>query len=109
MKILAKLFVAAILLFSGHLMAADLSSAKDAGLIGEQENGYIGFVTAVPADVKALVEEVNAKRKARYMEIAQSKKIALSDVAAIGGKTAIEKTKSGNYIIRAGSGWIKKQ
>jgi len=108
MKILTKLFLVVTIFLSGQLMAADLSSAKDAGLIGEQANGYIGFVKAVPADVKKLVNEVNDKRKARYKQIAQSKKIALSDVAKIGGKRAIEKTKSGNYIMLAGGSWTKK-
>jgi len=108
MKTLTQLIFTLVILFSGQLMAADLSSAKDAGLIGEQANGYIGLVTSVPADVKALVKEVNAKRKARYMKIAQSKKIALSEVTKIGGLKAIEKTKSGNYIMRVGEGWTKK-
>ena len=108
MKILTKLFFAVAILFSGQLMAADLSSAKDAGLIGELANGYIGFVKEVPADVKSLVNDINAKRKARYKKIAQSKKIALSDVAKIGGQKAIAKTKSGNFVMRAGEGWTRK-
>ena len=108
MKILTKLFFVMTILFAGQLMAADLTSAKNAGLIGEQANGYIGFVTAVPADVKSLVKDVNAKRKARYTKIAKSKQIALSDVAKIGGKKAIDKTKPGNYIMREGGRWTKK-
>ncbi len=108
MKNISKLFIVITLLFSSQLMAADLTSAKNAGLIGEQANGYIGFVVSVPGDVRALVKSVNAKRKARYKEIAKSKKISLSDVARIGGAKAIERTKSGNYIKSAGGSWDKK-
>ncbi len=108
MKILTKIFFVITIFFTGQLMAADLTSAKNAGLIGEQANGYIGFVKAVPADVNALVKDVNAKRKARYTKIAKSKEIALSDVAKIGGQKAIEKTKKGNYIMMEGDGWTKK-
>jgi len=108
MKTITKFIFILSIIFTGQLFAADLSSAKDAGIIGEQGNGYIGFVKAAPADVKALVKEVNAKRKARYMKIAKSKQIALSEVTKIGGQKAIEKTKPGNYIMRVGEGWTKK-
>lgn len=108
MKIFNKLFLTLVLLFSGQLIAADLSSAKSAGLIGEQSNGYIGFVKAAPSDVTSLVKEVNSKRKARYEKIAKSKGLALSDVEKIGGKKAIEKTLTGNYVNHSGS-WVKKK
>ncbi len=108
MKILSKLFIVLSIVFSSQLMAADLSSAKNDGLIGEQANGYIGFVKAVPADVRKLVNDVNDKRKERYQQIAKSKKVSLSDVARIGGKKAIEKTKPGNYIKPDDSQWVIK-
>ena len=109
MKTINKIFLVIAILFSGQLMAANLSSAKSAGFIGELSNGYIGIVKAAPDDVKALVKDVNSKRKARYSQIAKSKKISLGDVEKIAGKKAIEKTKSGNYIKRAGKGWSKKE
>jgi uncharacterized protein len=109
MKTFSKIFLIASFIFSGHLMAADLTSAKAAGIIGEQANGYIGFVKSASDDVKTLVSEVNSKRKARYKKIAKAQKISLNEVEKIGGKKVIEKTKSGNYIKRAGKGWTKKK
>ncbi len=108
MKTLIKTLLVAMVVFSGQIFAADLASAKATGLIGEQANGYIGLVKSAPQDVKALVKSVNSKRKSRYKEIAISKKISLNDVVKIGGQKAIERTKSGNYIKRAGEGWTKK-
>lgn len=108
MKTVSKLLIAITILFSSQLFASQLSDAKQAGLIGEQANGYIGFVTTVSGDIKSLVKSVNAKRKARYMKIAKDKKLPLSEITKIGGTQAIAKTKSGNYIMRAGAGWTKK-
>ena len=108
MKNLTKLILMASVVFTSFAFAASLGSAKSAGIIGEQANGYIGFVKSAPEDVKALVKSVNEKRKVRYKQIAISKKISLNDVAKIGGQKAIEKTASGNYVKRAGEGWIKK-
>ena len=89
--------------------ASDLSKPKADGLIGEQANGYIGLVTAnVPADIKKLVNEVNAKRKAGYQKIAAKQGVSLSEVEKVGGNTAIEKTLKGNYIRDPSGAWRKK-
>jgi len=90
-------------------VASPLTQPKADGLIGEQANGYIGLVRQdVPADVKKLVNEVNAKRKAGYREIAAKQGTRLADVERVGGNTAIEKTLRGNYIRDASGVWRKK-
>jgi uncharacterized protein YdbL (DUF1318 family) len=105
------LIVTSIILFSVfsfQAYAADLTSAKKSGIIGEQASGYIGFVKSAPSDIKQLVASVNKKRKTRYQNIAKSKKIALSEVAKVGGKKAMSKTAKGNYVKPQGKGWVKK-
>jgi len=109
MKNSIKLFLVLSLIFSGQLMASKLTAPKDAGIIGEQSNGYIGFVKKASKDIKELVKTVNKKRKERYKAIAKEQKLALGEVEKIGGKKAIEKTKSGHYIKPDGQGWIKKE
>jgi len=108
MKILKNSFLIFGLLLSSQAFALDLTSAKADGIIGEQANGYIGFVKSGSSEIKELVSEVNAKRKTRYKEIAISKKVSLNEVEKVGGKTTIGKTKSGNYVKLAGEGWSKK-
>ncbi len=89
--------------------ASPLAQPKADGLIGEQANGYIGLVKQnVPADVKALVNDVNARRKAGYQKISKRENTPLSQVERVGGNTAIEKTLSGNYIRDASGAWRKK-
>jgi uncharacterized protein YdbL (DUF1318 family) len=100
----------AILLFmAGTLYAADLQSAKEAGQIGEQLNGYIGLVDRnAPADVRALVDEVNAKRRDRYQSIARQQSTPLAEVERVGGAKAIEMTKPGHYIQDSSGRWVRK-
>ena len=89
--------------------ASPLTQPKADGLIGEQANGYIGLVrNDVSADVKKLVKDVNAKRKAGYQKIATKQGASLTDVERVGGNTAIEKTLRGNYIRDASGAWRKK-
>jgi uncharacterized protein YdbL (DUF1318 family) len=86
-----------------------LTQPKADGLIGEQADGYLGLVTQnVPANVKQLVNEVNAKRKAGYQEIAAKQGTSVSEVEKVGGITAIEKTLRGNYIRDENGTWHKK-
>ena len=89
--------------------ASPLTQPKADGLIGEQANGYIGLVTQnVPSDIKKLVNDVNAKRKAGYQKIASKQGTSLTEVEKVGGQTAIEKTLRGNYVREASGGWRKK-
>ena len=88
--------------------AADLQTAKSSGLVGEQLNGYLGIVDAsAGGDVRALVKNINAKRKAKYEAIASQNSTSLETVELLAGKKAVEKTQPGNYIQTA-TGWKKK-
>lgn len=101
-----------LLTFSVVATAANespLTQPKAEGLIGEQADGYVGFVTQnVPPNVRQLVNEVNAKRKAGYQQIAAKQGTPLSEVEKVGGMTAIEKTLPGNYIRDTNGKWYKK-
>ncbi len=88
--------------------AIDIHQAKNQGLIGEQANGYLGLVKNDSSqDVKQIVEDVNAKRKQKYKEIAEKNQTNLEEVQSIAGNIAMTKTKPGNYYKDQGK-WVKK-
>jgi len=90
-------------------VASPLTQPKADGLIGEQANGYVGLVKQnVPADIKKLVNDVNARRKANYQKFAKQGGTSVAEVEKIGGNSAIEKTLRGNYIRDASGTWRKK-
>ena len=89
--------------------ALDLDDAKARGLVGEDAGGYIAAVEDRPsADVVALVDDVNTKRRAEYERIAKQNSLTLPQVEQIAGKKAIEKTTEGQYVRLPGEGWRKK-
>ena len=89
--------------------ASPLTQPKAEGLIGEQADGYLGIVAQnVPADIKQLVADVNAQRKAGYQKIAAKQGTSLVEVEKVGGNTAYEKTSNGNYFRDANGTWHKK-
>lgn len=99
----------ALLTLSSTAFAITLQEAKEQGLVGEQRDGLVGFVVeTVPADLQALVQQVNTERRARYQEIARENNITLTQVAAIAYERAVEATQSGHYIQNAGGQWMRK-
>ncbi|WP_406664215.1 YdbL family protein [Gallaecimonas sp. GXIMD1310] len=96
-----------VLLLPLAALALTLGDAKQAGLLGEQPNGYLGVVKATPEAV-ALAEEVNSKRRKAYLEIARQNGISLEQVALLAGQKAIARTPQGQYVKTPEGQWVKK-
>jgi len=89
--------------------AEDLDAAKAAGWVGERPDGYLGVVSAsAPPAAKQLVEDINAKRKLKYAQIAQQNGTAVDTVAALAGAKLIERTPAGQYVMGVDVRWQKK-
>lgn len=89
--------------------AVTLQEAKEQGLVGEQRDGYIGLVVnSAPADVAALIRDINGQRRTRYQQIAQQNNISVEQVGALAYERAVAATRSGHYIQNAGGSWQRK-
>ena len=86
-----------------------LEEAKTQGMVGEQPNGYLGIVQpGASAEVQALVNDVNQKRRQTYEDISRRNATKLEAVEMLAGKTAIDNTKPGNFIQCPSGQWVKK-
>lgn len=107
-KAVTRIFLISLVLVN-MAFAATLEEAKAAGQIGEKQDGYIGLVQAsAPADVQALVADVNAQRRQRYEQIARDNKIDPREVAKLAFAKAFENTLAGNYVESAPGQWTRK-
>ena len=86
--------------------AISLDDAKNQGLVGEDSSGYLGLVVQ-NEEAKAVVDDINAKRKAQYLKLAKKNNLSLSQVEALAAAKTIEKTQSGHYVEVNGN-WVKK-
>jgi len=105
-KIIFKSLIIVSLLFSSIAFAIGLDEAKQKGLIGERDNGYLGMVI-IQQDAQILVNDINAKRKAVYVKLAAKNGITLQQVEKLAAEKAYNKTSIGHYLWMNGK-WTKK-
>lgn len=88
--------------------AADLAQVKAAGLVGEQMNGLLGLVDPnAPADVRTLVNSINAQRQAEYQRIATKNGVSAEEVARLTAQKVIGQAAPGHYV-QTPSGWQRR-
>ncbi len=77
----------------GQAWAQSLAEAKEAGWVGERPNGYLGLVKPdTPDAIKKLVQDINAKRRERYLEIAKKNGTKIEAIQVIVGAKLINKS-----------------
>ncbi|QJB67977.1 YdbL family protein [Parasphingorhabdus halotolerans] len=80
-------------------------AARSSGAIGEKPDGYLGYVTSPSASVKALVEDINIKRKAAYTRKAQETNSTVEQFAFTSGCNLIMRTVSGEKYQTPSGTW----
>lgn len=105
-----RIFTAILLVMTMQVAwAIDLQSAKDQGLVGEATNGYLAAVQKPPsAEVKALISDVNAKRKAQFEKTAANTNTTQLQVSNRFYQLAVQRTKPGHYYQDKSGRWKKK-
>ena len=105
-----KIFAAiGLLLILQNAWAIDIKDAKAQGLVGEANTGYIAAVQSSPsAEVRALIADVNGKRKANFESTAKKTGTTVAQVANRFYELAIQKTAPGNYFQDKSGRWQKK-
>jgi uncharacterized protein YdbL (DUF1318 family) len=106
-KIIFKSLILVSFLFSSIAFAIGLDEAKQQGLVGEKDNGYLGLVI-IQKDAQILVNDINAKRKAVYIKLAAKNGITVQQVEKLAAAKAYKKTSTGNYLWMSGK-WAKKE
>ncbi|MBV0932956.1 YdbL family protein [Marinobacterium weihaiense] len=97
------------LIISLPAYAISLDDAKARGLVGERSTGYLGIVAPTAgADVKQLVQQINAKRRALYQKKAGKAGVALDVMELRTGQRLQQMTPSGQYIQDANGRWVRK-
>lgn len=84
-----------------------IADLKTKGIIGEDNHGYLGFVTATKVHEDVIAAE-NNDRKAVYTHFAQQQKTTVDVVEKIQANRKAEKANPGEFFQNPDGAWIKK-
>ena len=82
-------------------------AARAAGQIGEQPDGYLGVVGGGSAELRAMVADLNIKRKAAYTRGAQAG-ATVEQFAFVSGCNLIAQTNPGEKYRTPDGGWATR-
>ena len=106
------------LLFSTVALADDITermtsrrptieALKKEGLLGENNKGYLEFVTTTQKQ-KDVVDAQNEDRKKGYEIVSKKQGVSIEQVAKIRSAYYAKKAKSGEFIQNSSGKWIRK-
>jgi len=87
-----------------------VDAAKKQGIVGEQNDGFLGFVrSSSDAALNAAVEEINAGRRDVYAQAAAKNGVSVEAA----GQSAfvnviVKKVSAGDYYQDASGNWVQK-
>ena len=87
-----------------------VDAAKAGGVVGEQADGFLGFVKPSndPA-LKAAVDEINQGRADLYRQAAARNGVSVEAAGAAAFNQVVQlRLKPGEYYRPAGGGWVRK-
>ena len=88
---------------------AIVDAAKAQGVVGEQADGFLGFVTAsADSAVAAAVAEINSGRAAVYKDAAAKSGVTPAAAAEAAAKLIFARIPSGQYYKPIGGTWTRK-
>ncbi|NCP11904.1 MAG: YdbL family protein [Sphingomonadales bacterium] len=80
-------------------------AARKSGAIGEKPDGYLGFVTPPTPALRAMVDDINIKRKAAYTQRASATNSTVEQFAFTTGCNLIAKTEIGEKYMSPDGVW----
>ena len=83
-------------------------AAREAGQVGEKMDGYLGIVGAATPQLRALVDDINIRRRAVYAQQAQANNATLEEYAFTAGCLAISRTSPGEMYQAPDGSWQQR-
>lgn len=103
-KFIFSTVLATSLMIATAAFAMDLHEARDAGILGEKNDGYVA-VLKKSAEAEALAAEVNSKRKQEYTRISKQNSQPVAVVGKLAAQQIIEGLNAGDRYQDASGAW----
>jgi uncharacterized protein len=89
--------------------SAFVERAKNECVVGEQADGYLGFVpgATVSAALRREVRDINQRRKAIYADLAHKNGVSINVTAALTAEKLIRRATSGQCVRDQNGNWVE--
>ena len=89
--------------------SAIIENAKDNCIVGEQADGYLGFVPGASAssELRSEVRDANQQRKAVYADIAKRTNVTVDVAATRTASRLVNEAKRGQCVRDANGEWLQ--
>lgn len=89
--------------------SAIIEDAKDRCIVGEQADGYLGFVDESAADTALIreVRDINQQRKGFYADLAARNGVTIDVTAALTAEKLINSADAGECVRDGNGDWIR--
>ena len=85
-----------------------VDAAKARGEVGEQADGYLGFVTNPSESLRRQVNGINIRRRALYANLARRKGVSTEEVGITATCTLFARIPVGGYYLTSDRGWLRR-
>ena len=108
MRHLLVALIAAALAAPASAQTPALDAARQAGMIGERFDGYMGYAAAPSAMLRSQVETINIRRRALYHDLAARKGVSPQEVGITAGCQLLARVGVGQaYLLNDGT-WRRR-
>ena len=104
----AVLAALAAVVMAAPAVAADLDRLRAEGVIAERYDGLLDLRKSGNAEAKALVQEVNERRRELYRKRAESQDVPAAEVGKVYAKQILEDAPKGTYFLKPDGSYVRK-
>ena len=85
-----------------------VDAARQAGLIGERYDGYLGLVAASSPGLRSQVAAINIRRRSLYSNLAAGKGVSPAEVGITAGCQLLARVQVGQAYLLADGQWRRR-
>ncbi len=85
-----------------------VDAARQARLVGERYDGYLGIIGTPPAVVRSQVSAINIRRRALYSNLAASRRVAPHEVGIAAGCQLLARVQVGQAYMLPDGQWRRR-
>ena len=108
MRRLAVLTLALLAAGAAPAQTPAVDAARQAGLVGERYDGYLGASGAAPAALTSQVAAINIRRRALYTRLAAARGVSREEVGITAGCQLLRRVAVGQVYMLADRAWRRR-